>query len=155
MQAILCHYKVINHCKEQIRTKMFQCPLLRSYTSYVTPWHLLRTRPACLSLLFFILQLKKLKHIVSDLSHVTEQVSSSTRNKSWLGITVSLLFNVSFMSAKEKTNQTNKKPQTHTSKKPHIQVKVILLITHKSQLLLCADRKLQLYVPEQNLGSCI
>lgn len=63
------------------------------------------------NLLFSISQLRKLRHTVNDLSHATEQVRSSTGNKSWLTITVTLLFNVSLPSAqgtkKACPNQSN------------------------------------------------
>lgn len=98
----ICPADIIHHCKEQIHTKMLRCSLLGSYMSCVSTRHLLKTRPACLSLLSSISQLKKLRHTAKDSPHVTEQASSSTRDKSWLTITVTLLFNVSLMSAQEK-----------------------------------------------------
>lgn len=108
----LCPADIIHHCKEQIHTTMLLCPLLRSCMSCITTRHFLKTGPACPSLLFSILQLRKLRHTVNDLSCATEQVSSSTGNKSWLTITVTLLFNVSLTSAqwtkkKAHPNQSN------------------------------------------------
>lgn len=103
---------IIRHCKEQIHTKMLRCPLLRSYLPLITARHLLKTGPA-LSLLFSISQLKKPKHTVNDFSHVTE-VSSHTRNKSWVTITVTLLFGVSLMSAQGEKKNKNQKTKHHT-----------------------------------------
>lgn len=112
---------IIRHCKEQIHTKMLRCPLLRSYLPLITARHLLKTGPA-LSLLFSISQLKKLKHTVNDFSHVTE-VSSHTRNKSWVTITVTLLFGVSLMSAQgEKKNQKPKNQTPYLSQSNFINI---------------------------------
>lgn len=72
---------------------------------------------------------------------VTEQVSSRTRNKSWLTITaVTPFLNVSLTSAAEKKKWKKKKSN-------QTEVKLILLITHGSKLLHFAKRKPKLYVP--------